>query len=220
MQLGYPYLYKLGHMSNSNTSSLTADDIQAITQGFHDDPFSTFGPHQHDNQWVIRTFQPHATAVHLVHNGASQKMNQIDPHGLFELWLPELNTAAYHYKITTHQNETQIVEDPYRFNYSTAEQDLIVYEKQGAHRAVVEGIHGTHFSVWAPNAVRVSVVGTFNDWDGRRHVMRKHHESGIWGRAMILMSRLQIICVLLWMGILSYLVSLLIKGGIQQLMFQ
>src|SRR5690606_36216320 len=55
-----------------------------------------------------------------------------------------------------------------------------IYHKLGAHPATLEGVTGTSFAVWAPHAQRVSVVGDFNAWDGRRHIMRKRHEVGVW----------------------------------------
>ena len=58
--------------------------------------------------------------------------------------------------------------------------ELRLYDKLGAQLREVEGVHGTAFAVWAPNAKRVSVVGDFNDWDGRRHVMRRLGDSGVW----------------------------------------
>ena len=54
------------------------------------------------------------------------------------------------------------------------------YETLGAHFAELDGVKGVHFAVWAPNAQRVSVIGEFNNWDGRRHVMRFHRDNGIW----------------------------------------
>ncbi len=78
---------------------------------------------------------------------------------------------------------------PYRFGPVLGEMDeyllgegrhLQLYEKLGAHPMVHEGVEGTAFSVWAPNARRVSVVGDFNAWDGRRHPMRKRMGVGIW----------------------------------------
>ncbi len=57
---------------------------------------------------------------------------------------------------------------------------LRLYDKMGAHVISHEGATGVHFAVWAPNAQRVSVIGDFNDWDGRRHVMRKRMGTGVW----------------------------------------
>src|SRR5690606_14253154 len=80
-------------------------------------------------------------------------------------------------------------DDPYRFPPLLGELDLYLmgegkhrrlYERMGAHPETIDGIDGVMFAVWAPNAARVSVVGDFNRWDGRCHVMRRRHESGIW----------------------------------------
>ncbi len=81
------------------------------------------------------------------------------------------------------------MEDPYRFGSALGELDvylmaegthLRLYEKLGAHPAVRDGVAGVEFAVWAPNARRVSVVGQFNNWDGRRHLMRRFSSSGVW----------------------------------------
>ncbi len=81
------------------------------------------------------------------------------------------------------------LEDPYRFPPVLGELDvhlmaegthLRIYERLGAHPIEIDGVDGVAFAVWAPNAQRVSVVGDFNDWDGRRHPMRKRVEAGVW----------------------------------------
>src|SRR5690606_24319054 len=83
----------------------------------------------------------------------------------------------------------RIYEDPYRFPPTLGEYDEYllaegtharIYEQLGAHLMVVDDVAGTRFAVWAPGAERVSVIGDFNEWDGRRHPMRKHINSGIW----------------------------------------
>jgi 1,4-alpha-glucan branching enzyme len=96
---------------------------------------------------------------------------------------------TYALRVTWESGETQVIEDPYRFPSTLGELDLYllgegsdsyIYQKLGAHLKTVSGVAGTRFAVWAPNASRVSVVGDFNGWDGRRHVMRLHPGNGIW----------------------------------------
>jgi 1,4-alpha-glucan branching enzyme len=96
--------------------------------------------------------------------------------------------TPYRLRIDWDGNEVEL-EDPYRFPPALGEQDLYlfgegnhhnVYDKLGAHPMTLEGAGGVSFAVWAPSASRVSVVGGFNNWDGRRHVMRKHPGIGVW----------------------------------------
>ena len=88
-----------------------------------------------------------------------------------------------------HDGDSVDIEDPYRFATTLGDLDLYllgegsdrkIYEKLGSKICRIDGISGTRFAVWAPNASRVSVIGDFNDWDGRRHVMRLHPANGIW----------------------------------------
>ena len=89
----------------------------------------------------------------------------------------------------TEDSEPVIEEDPYHFSSALQDMDswllaegkhLRPYETLGAHFAELDGVKGVRFAVWAPNAQRVSVIGEFNNWDGRRHVMRFHRDNGIW----------------------------------------
>ena len=89
----------------------------------------------------------------------------------------------------SYKNETVIVDDPYRYPSLLKSEDLYLfcegtheqaYQWMGAHEITLDNVKGTHFVVWAPDASRVSVVGDFNFWDGRHHVMRKHPGSGVW----------------------------------------
>ena len=108
--------------------------------------------------------------------------------GLFSAMLARADRPHYRLRFIEGDHAFE-EEDPYRFppvlgevdNYLFAEgRHLRLYEKLGAHPAVSEGVAGTSFAVFAPNASRVSVVGDFNDWDGRRHPLRKRQESGLW----------------------------------------
>src|SRR4029434_6392672 len=109
--------------------------------------------------------------------------------GFFETVLPDRRDVfAYRLEVTRDGHITEI-EDPYRFPslLSAFDRHLLAegthyraHEKLGAHRVVVDGVTGVSFAVWAPSARRVSVVGDFNDWDGRSHAMRLHPANGIW----------------------------------------
>ncbi|MFT6692591.1 MAG: 1,4-alpha-glucan branching enzyme, partial [Colwellia sp.] len=113
----------------------------------------------------------------------------VDQAGLFEGKLGRRkNTFDYRLRVY-YKNESVIVDDPYRYPSLLTPEDLYLfcegtdeqtYQWMGSHEVTVDNVQGTHFVLWAPNASRVSVVGDFNFWDGRRHVMRKHLSSGVW----------------------------------------
>ena len=171
------------------TPELKAQYI-AITEGRHGNPFAFLGPHRVAGRSVIRTFQPHVKSVQVVDADGTELAVMEKNHGagLFEVSLEE-HCADYRLRITTANGEINIIDDAYRFTSPLGELDLhllgegahhTLYEKLGAHVVALEGVEGTHFAVWAPNAQRVSVVGDFNAWDGRRHAMRLHRANGIW----------------------------------------
>ena len=165
-------------------------EYEALVAGSHNNPFAVLGPHVGPEGRVVRTLQPDATTVELV-DGAGTKladMKKIHAGGLFEAPMPA-RKRRYALRVTYGPGDSMVVEDPYRFPSALGEMDLYllgegsdryVYRKLGAHPCDLRGVSGTRFAVWAPNASRVSVVGDFNAWDGRRHVMRLHPGNGIW----------------------------------------
>ncbi len=137
----------------------------------------------------MRTFQPHAETVEVVdaEGAAIVPMGRIDDAGLFEVRVPG-GPVRYRLAIVA-GGDRRVVVDPYRFASLLGEMDrhligegthLHLQEALGAHPTTVDGVAGVHFAVWAPSARRVSVVGPFNDWDGRRHPMRLHPANGVW----------------------------------------
>jgi len=115
-------------------------------------------------------------------------MRRVHDGGLFEAPMPP-RKRSYALRVTWNSGETSTIEDPYRFGSTLGELDLYllgegsdayIYQKLGAQQRTVDGVAGTRFAVWAPNASRVSVIGDFNSWDGRRNVMRLHPGNGIW----------------------------------------
>ena len=168
------------------------EDIEAIIGGFHSDPFAILGPHMTEQGLIIRAFMPFATAVSVIPDDGQPAipMEMVHETGFFQAMFPDINELFhYQFNVTTHSNETFLYEDAYAFpslisdfdEYLLAEgTHLHSYEQLGAHIRELNGRTGVLFAVWAPSAQRVSVVGDFNQWDGRRHPMRFHGGSGIW----------------------------------------
>jgi 1,4-alpha-glucan branching enzyme len=163
-------------------SELPPDALQAIVEGRHGDPFAVLGPHD----GVVRTFQPGALSVEAVPAGGQPlPLGITDDHGLFE---GEVPPGSYTLRITW-PGGVQVTEDPYSFGLLLGDLDLYLFGEGrhrelgrifGAHAVSVDGVAGVRFAVWAPNARRVSVVGDFNSWDGRRHPMRLRGQTGVW----------------------------------------
>jgi len=165
-------------------------EFDALVNGQHNNPFAILGLQRTRKGRVVRTLQPGAKSVELIDRdgNALAAMQRIHDGGLFEAPMPP-RKRSYALRITWQSGETQVVEDTYRFPSTLGELDLYllgegsdanIYRKLGAHPKTIDGVDGTRFAVWAPNASRVSVVGDFNSWDGRRHVMRLHPGNGIW----------------------------------------
>jgi 1,4-alpha-glucan branching enzyme len=171
-------------------------DVQKILRAEHHDPFRVLGMHSAviggNPRVIVRAFLPGADSVDVVdaETGESIPMERIDDAGFFEtLYPPGKPPFPYRLRASWGGEETVELEDPYRFPSALGEmdvyllaegRDLQLHRKLGAHPVRHVGVQGTHFAVWAPNARRVSVVGDFNFWDGRRHPMRFHPGAGIW----------------------------------------
>ncbi|PWV97202.1 1,4-alpha-glucan branching enzyme [Hoeflea marina] len=169
---------------------LPVDEASAIASGTHGDPFAVLGVHPLGTGLVARTFIPDAAAVAaLTLDGAPVGELQAGAApGLFEGAVRLSGRQPLRYKARNDQSEWEFV-DPYCFGPVLGPMDdyfigegshLRLFDKMGAHLVTHEGVEGVHFAVWAPSASRVSVVGDFNAWDGRRHAMRHRVDSGIW----------------------------------------
>jgi 1,4-alpha-glucan branching enzyme len=169
---------------------LHGDSVQAIIDGRHTDPFSVMGLHESDGGFIARAFV--ADADNLEAFTLSGKscgiLEKRHDAGFFEgkLSVTSRQPLSYHAKNGSGEWD---VKDPYSFgpvlgpmdDYYIAEgSHLRLFDKMGAHVMQHEGASGVHFAMWAPNASRVSVVGDFNYWDGRRHVMRLRRDTGVW----------------------------------------
>ena len=176
----------------ASTPTIEDGAVHAIVGAYHGDPFAVLGMHQAGEQLVVRVFRPDARAVTVrnVATGAVFPALQIHPDGFFEAVLEGAQERfAYVLDFTGHDGLAWTEFDPYAVGILLGQLDLHLfaegqhwqlYEKLGAHLTEVGGVHGTAFHVWAPNAQRVSVVGEFNGWDGRRNPMRKLLGCGVW----------------------------------------
>jgi 1,4-alpha-glucan branching enzyme len=150
----------------------------------------TLGPHLTDEGLTIRVFRPDAEKIEaVIGRRRPMSMAKLDPDGLFEVRIPRVKKIPS-YKLNIHRNgRINTIRDPYSFPPTLGELDLHlfaegkheqIYNKLGAHVRKISGVTGVAFAVWAPQAAGVSVVGDFNNWDGRVHQMRMLHGSGVW----------------------------------------
>ncbi|MEF0940724.1 1,4-alpha-glucan branching protein GlgB [Rhizobium sp. BR 362] len=169
---------------------ISADEIAAILAGTHSDPFAVLGVHRTDDGFIARCFILGAEAVTATALDGSVigELDCLDPAGFFSGNITVTKQQPVRYRARRGDAEWAVT-DPYSFGPVLGPMDdyfvregthLRLFDKMGAHPLKHEGVQGFHFAVWAPNAQRVSVVGDFNGWDGRRHVMRFRSDSGIW----------------------------------------
>ena len=171
---------------------LTSSDIERLGNASHGDPFAVLGPHrQTPARSSVRCFLPNATQVDVT-TPQGKPLAMLTPRhskDFFEGSVPMQIGDAYLLQVQWIDGQRSTLEDPYRFPTVLGEMDVWLlgegthlrpFEALGAHPCTMLGVPGTRFAVWAPNASRVSVVGEFNFWDGRRHPMRRRRECGVW----------------------------------------
>ena len=176
-------------------TTISPQQLTRIVHGAHHDPFEVLGMHRIESeeqvQMVIRAFRPEAQRVLLFRRdtGEEQEMIRLADQGLFEALFVTNDFFEYELILHLYDGTVQRVEDPYRFWPVLSDFDLQLlsegnhhrsYEHLGSHYRCHQGVWGTSFAVWAPGAQRVSVIGDFNGWDGRRHLMRRRGALGIW----------------------------------------
>ncbi|NEI10502.1 1,4-alpha-glucan branching protein GlgB [Rhizobium leguminosarum] len=165
------------------------DALWALIEGRHGDPFSILGPHESGGMTIVRVYLPGAEAIDLIDATSDRVVTPFSiahPSGLFAA--AAASRTEYRLRITW-PDAVQITEDPYSFGLLLGELDLHLIS-EGTHYSLsrtlgavdmsIDGISGVRFAVWAPNARRVSVVGDFNAWDGRRNPMRLRQSAGVW----------------------------------------
>lgn len=175
--------------------TLDKNIIADICNGTFSNPFSVLGLHDVNyngkNRLIIRAFRPEAKEIYInVGKSKPFALKKIAEEGLFEAIVPRRkNRFKYTLTITPHHGEPFEIIDAYTFESQLKPFDLHLwgegthqnaYSFMGAHQIQVDGVKGTQFVVAAPAAKKVSVVGSFNNWDGRVHGMRLIHEQGIW----------------------------------------
>jgi 1,4-alpha-glucan branching enzyme len=171
---------------------VTVADIEAIVGGYHGDAFRVLGPHnlqkgESPAGWEVRAFLPQAESAEVLIGAATRPMVKRHKEGFFVATLDGVQ-QPYRIRVRLYDGASKELEDPYRFPPLISSFDLHLhsegtnyetYNMLGAHLLEVEGVRGARFSVWAPNAESVSLVGDFNEWDTRRHPMRLR-DGGIW----------------------------------------
>lgn len=172
------------------SSQLERATLNALADGRYFDPFSLLGIQFENGRRIVRTLQPHAKSVALLAGDSSEAllMEKVHPAGLYEIEMPA-RKRRYRLRLTFADGSSHDIHDAYCFPSTLGDLDLYllgqgshrdIFRKLGAHPTKVQGVNGTFFAIWAPNASRVSVIGGFNDWDGRCHVMRLHPGNGLW----------------------------------------
>ena len=165
---------------------------EALLQARCHDPFAYLGLHQEaqtkPEQWVLRLFAPYHAKVFVYIGTQWQELQRVLPQGVFEWRGAEAPETPYRLKMDNGHNAYE-THDPYCFPNPISEHDLYLFGEgrlYEAHRTLgaqcmdLLGVSGVNFAVWAPNAERVSVVGDFNQWDGRCHPMRALGDGGVW----------------------------------------
>jgi 1,4-alpha-glucan branching enzyme len=167
---------------------------ELLLQGRLHNPFGYLGPHQENEKYVVRVFNPHASEIWLKTAHGIEALERVHPDGLFE-W-HGIEEPRHPYSLHIQENKPglnngteRLVHDCYAFAPQISDFDLHLFNEGKLHQAYrvlgsramqINGIPGVRFAVWAPNAERISVIGEFNRWDGRIHPMAAHGSSGVW----------------------------------------
>ena len=165
--------------------------VDLLQEARLNDPFAFLGLHEEKGGLIGRAFVPWAGKLSVLDakdGSLVAELPRATDDGLFEGKLDRPKRFAYRLRAETDGRVVDF-EDPYRFGPTLGELDRHLlgegrhqraFETLGARPLTIEGVEGVGFAVWAPNASAVSVVGAFNDWDGRRHPMRLHPGIGVW----------------------------------------
>lgn len=164
--------------------------IEELVYSEADNPHKLLGPHVTEEGLLVQAFLPGAeeVSVKITSTGKKYLMERADEEGFFAALISRKSITEYTLLVTYKNGAEEEIHDPYAYDPQLSSSDLKkfeagihyqIYQKMGAHPLEIRGVKGVYFAVWAPCAMRVSVVGEFNLWDGRRHQMRKLDDSGI-----------------------------------------
>lgn len=164
--------------------------IEGIIYSEEDNPHAILGAHEVPGGICVQTFQPGAVKVTIkpLAYGEDVEMERVDEDGYFAALIGEKSMFPYQYEVSFPDGTCRQVRDAYSYEPQMSSKDTdkfnagihyTIYDYLGAHVKTIKGVTGVCFAVWAPNAIRCSVVGDFNQWDGRIHQMRRLWESGI-----------------------------------------
>ncbi len=172
---------------------LSKAEMEAVINGNHGNVFSVLGIHKDkgSKEIFIRAYDPHAASIEVIKTDGSSLgyMTKLDDRGFFQINFGAVESFDYRFRTENDKGEKFEHADVYAFPSTLGDIDvyllaegnhLEMYKKLGAHVMEINGVKGVAFAVWAPNAKRVSVIGNFNNWDGRINAMRKHPNCGVW----------------------------------------
>ena len=177
-------------MNNKLYKMMNWPEIEEIIYSDGDNPHRILGAHKVGSNYLIQAFYPDATAmsVYIENTKKEYEMELADEAGFFAVLVPYVDKLKYKFLIKDSTGNTKSISDPYAFEPLMDREDFIkfgsgihyhIFEKLGAHPKTRNGVDGTEFAVWAPTASRVSVIGDFNNWDGRLCQMHRLDPIGI-----------------------------------------
>lgn len=178
-------------MTKKQYAKMDWEAIESIVYSDNAHPFEVLAPQKSGKDTLIQAFLPFAEKVEVILEGkedSAVEMEQVDEEGFFAVFVPGTSKKSYCYKVTTKDGDVISVDNPYVFAPVVPKDSfeefingtcVDAYRVLGAHKMTLYGKEGVNFAVWAPNALRVSVIGEWNHWDGRVHPMEKLDEYGI-----------------------------------------